>query len=59
MVGPQWRRKHLVLLRLDASGWDGTQGELPLFLGEGEGVLGEGICKGRTGRRGEGVVIDV
>ena len=35
--GSQWERMYLVLLKLDASGWGGTQEELPFFEKKGRG----------------------
>jgi len=53
LVGPQWERMCLVLLGLEAPVWADTQmGGFPSQRRRGEGVMGEGICKGWTGGRG-------
>lgn len=52
LVEPQFERRCLVLLGLDVPGWGYTQRGLRFIWREGEGVIGRGICKGKTGRRG-------
>ena len=51
LVYPQWEKICLASQRCEVPGGMIPKRALPLLLREGEGEMGEGLCKGMTRRR--------